>query len=336
VWFFELSEPPELHRFGAGARYLPALLPVVTTKSKQPQLFTTVEEWREVARERGISFVQAAIAYEKASSGWTDGAIWAYFDRLADIMEGQIHSLERVGVENAADTPLLPIYGRHWARYSDAKEPLSDDLTRHIITHALSVNAKLPGVLVVPAPMGTGGGYMYSALDAVREKRGIAREKLVEALVVAAALGAIAYTHTNAAGHVGCVGESGICCAMASGAVTWLAGGDGVQVERAASMALQANLGIPCDPIAGGQEFPCITRTVRAAVTAPLYADMALAGLDPLIPYHELLQLIEQNYQTSDKSTLSGTRCGCNLTETGRRCGLAVAAAAVDELRFGM
>ena len=50
-----------------------------------------------------------------------------------------------------------------------------------------------------------------------------------------------------------------------------LAGGDGNAVDRAASMALQANLGLPCDPIPGGREFPCITRTLRAAITMPLY-----------------------------------------------------------------
>lgn len=76
---------------------------------------------------------------------------------------------------------------------------------------------------------------------------------------------------------------------MAAGAITWMAGGNGAQVEHAASMALQASLGIPCDPIPGGLEFPCITRTIRAAVTAPLYADMALSGINPLVPYHEVL-----------------------------------------------
>ncbi len=119
---------------------------------------------------------------------------------------------------------------------------------------------------------------------------------------------------------MGCVGESGVCCAMAAGGVTWLAGGDGEQVEHAASMALQANIGIPCDPIPGGLEFPCITRTLRAAVTAPLYADLALSGIDPLIPYHEILQAIETNFQKTDPAALCGSACGCNCTPTAVRC----------------
>jgi L-serine dehydratase len=294
----------------------PALLPVVTTRKRKPQLFKTVEEWRQVAQERGISFVQAAIEYEKNFSGWTEKTIWAYFENIADILDHQIHALEEIGYENAKDTPMLPIYGKQWNTYMENNAALSDPITRHILVHAFSTNAKLPGVRIVPGPMGTGGGYLFSALDAVREARGFSHQKMIEGLVVAAGLGALAYTHTNATGEVGCVGESGVCCAMASGAIAWMAGGNGEQVEHAASMALQANLGIPCDPIPGGLEFPCITRTIRAAVTAPLYADLALSGINPLVPYHEVLGAIEKNFRSSKPGELCGPLCGINCTPT--------------------
>lgn len=325
AWFFELSKEPDgrivKESFaGQNTVSVPAVLPVVTTKQKKPQLFKTVEEWRNVAEEKRISFVQAAMEYEKASSGWTEREIWNYFEKIAAIFDKQVHALERLGYENAADTPLLPIYGKQWKKYLDTKTPISDKLTRHILTHAYAVNAKIPGVLIVPGPMGTGGGYLFSALDAVREERGFSHQKLIEALVVAAALGALAYTHTNASGEVGCVGESGVCCAMASGAVAWLAGGDGVAVERAASMALQANMGLCCDPIPGGLEFPCITRTLRAAVTAPMYAEMALTGIDPLIPYHECLYAIEEHFKKVPSAFLCGSECGCNCTPTAEKC----------------
>lgn len=319
--FFETSAYHEMTEisahFGPQAeiRILPALLPVITTNSRKPQLFKTVQEWREVAAKRNISFVQAAIAYEKDFSGWEEARIWACFENIASILHRQIHSLEEVGYENARDTPLLPIYGRQWNAYEKTKAPLSDTLTRSILTRAFSVNAKLPGFLIVPGPMGTGGGYLFSALESVMEARGYSHEKLVEGLVIAAALGALAYTHCKASGESGCVGESGVCCAMASGAVCHMAGGTGEMVEHAASMALQANLGIPCDPIPGGLEFPCITRTLRAAVTAPMYADLALCGMDPLVPYHEVLEAIEQSRILLGEG-VNGPRCGINCTRT--------------------
>lgn len=313
---------------------LPALLPVITTKKKKPQLFKTVAEWRHVAENRKISFVEAAIEYEKDSSGWNNEEIWTFFEKIADILNNQIHSLERIGYENAEDTPMLPIYGKQWNQYINNKKILSDPLTNHILVHSFSTNAKLPGVCIVPGPMGTGGGYLFSALDAIREERGYDHIKLIESLVVAAALGALAYTHTNASGEVGCVGESGVCCAMAAGAITWLAGGDGEQVEHAASMALQASLGIPCDPITGGLEFPCITRTLRAAVTAPLYADLALSGIDPLIPYHEVLQAIDHNYRNTEPSALCGPNCGINYTNAARKCLNNLENDSVDNLHY--
>jgi L-serine dehydratase len=313
---------------------LPAVLPVVTREGRLAQLFTTVEEWRQVAEKEGLSLVETAIKYEQNFSLWSREEIWAFFEKIADVLDQQIHSLEIVGYDEAQDTPNLPIYGRWWHKYEQSGKVVADDLTNHIIKHALSTNAKIPGWKIVPGPMGTGGGYLFSAVSAVADKINAPHEKVIESLIVAAALGAIAFTQTHPTGQVGCVGESGVCCAMASGAVAHLLGGDSYAVENAASMALQANIGIPCDPILGGKEFPCITRTVRAAVTAPLYAELALSGIDPLIPYHELLLAIEHIYKTQPRDSLCGTKCGCCLTPTAHKCEEGLVHASADNLSY--
>lgn len=318
---------------------LPARLPVVTFNGRQPQLFATVPDWEAYARAEGVGLVEAAIRYEQAFSGWSHEEVWDRFERIASILDRQIHALEERGPFNVTETPVLPIYGRQWERYTDADRAmdqnggssddacsgslrrgrpgggsLNDGLIARIIPYALSTNAKIPGVLIVPGPMGTGGGYLFAALKGVQEHYGMDDDRLIESLIIAAALGAIAYTHTNASGERGCVGESGVCCAMASGAIAYLAGGGAAEVDRAASMALQGSIGITCDPIPGGKEFPCLTRTVRAATTAPLYADLALSGIDPIIPYHEMLQAIEKHYRDTPEKLLHGTACGCNRT----------------------
>ena len=336
----DISEKDDILAGGAGQTvYLPAVLPVVTTKAKKKQLFTTVEEWRQVASDRGISFLQAAIEYEKDSSGWSEDEIWAFFTKIRDIFDKQIHSLEELDYE-AEDTPTLPIYGKLWKKYLDGGKVISDSLTRHILTHAYATNAKVPGFKIVPGPMGTGGGYLYSALDAVREDRGYSRERELEALVIAAALGALAYTHTNASGERGCIGESGVCNAMAAGAIAYLVTPEnplvdvGVAVERAASMALQANMGLVCDPIPGGLEFPCITRTLRAAVTAPMYAEMAIIGIDPLIPYHECLQAMERHYKLTPPERLCGSDCGTCTTPAAAKCKQFLSDLMADNLKY--
>lgn len=312
----------ELKSLGYIYRVYPALLPVVTSLKRRPQLFDTVTDWKEYAKTNGISFVDAAIEYEKAFSGWSREQILGRFELIADILYHQIHALEELGIENVKDTPILPIYGKQWDRYKKSTDQLSDPLTQRIIENALSTNAKVPGVKIVPGPMGTGGGYLFSALDAVREAKGYSHEKMIEGLIVAAMLGAIAYTRSNPSGERGCVGESGVCNAMAAAAVAQMSGATPDQVENAASMALQANLGLVCDVIPGGKEFPCITRTVRAAVTAPLYADLARSGIDPLIPYHEVIDAMEEHYKKTPQDMLCGYTCGINCSPSAHRCHL--------------
>ncbi len=301
-------------------RILPMLFTVSVYPGRKPQLFTTVEEWRNVAEERGISFVQAAIEYEKDYSGWTDEQILDRFEYLYKVLHEQVHSLDGDKLAAAKDTPMLPVYGKNWDAYEQKHGVIVDSLTNQIVRRSMAVNAKLPGVKIVPGPMGTGGGYLFSAIDAVAEQRAIPHEKVIEALIVAAALGALAYTHSNATGASGCCGETGVCNAMGSGAIAWMCGEDSLAVERAASMAIQASLGIFCDPIPGGLEFPCITRTIRAAVTAPLYADLALAGIDPLIPYHETLQVIDKHFRETPPEHLCGPTCGACTTPAAGKC----------------
>ncbi|MDR1177992.1 MAG: L-serine ammonia-lyase, iron-sulfur-dependent, subunit alpha [Spirochaetaceae bacterium] len=322
--FIEFSAPLSGDELGAlfspdDYRVFPALLPVVSFSGRKEQLFTTVDAWIAYAEQEGISFADAAVRYEQNFSLWSEKEIWDYFEYIRGILDYQIHALEILGYDKVPDTPLLPVYGRLWNTYKKEGKVLQDPLASRIMDYAFSVNAKIPGVKIVPGPMGTGGGYLFSALEAVREARGFSREKQLEGLAVAAGLGAIAFTHARASGVSGCVGESGVCCAMASGAVVWMAGGTGAQVQNAASMALQANIGIPCDPMPGGLEFPCLTRTVRAALTAPLYADMALSGIDSLISYHEMLHAIEQNRRQYPQA-VCGALCGVNCTPTADRC----------------
>jgi len=301
-------------------RIFPPVLPVITKNGRKEQLFDNVRDWIRISKEEGLSFVDTAIKYEENFSLWSRDKIWAYFERIADILDGQIHSLEYVGYENVEETKELPIYGKNWNVYLNSSPVLTDPLTAHILTHAMSVNAKLPGVLIVPGPMGTGGGYLFSALDAVREKMGYDRKKLIEGLIVAAGFGAIAYTRSNPSGERGCVGESGVCGAMAAAAICQMAGGTPEMVENAASMSLQSSFGIPCDAIPGGKEFPCITRNFRVAADAPLYADLALAGIDPLIPFHEIIDAMEEHYRNTPAHRLCGPDCGLCMTKAAAKC----------------
>ncbi len=80
---------------------------------------------------------------------------------------------------------------------------------------------------------------------------------------------------------------------MAAAAVTEMAGGTPDQVENAASLSLQAATGIPCDPIPGGFGQPCRSRILTAVCMASVFADLALAERQAVLPLHEAIDVMD-------------------------------------------
>ena len=62
--------------------------------------------------------MDAAILYEQQFSGWSRDEIWTFFERIADILDHQVHALERLNY-NVEDTPMLPVYGKLWKAYEE-------------------------------------------------------------------------------------------------------------------------------------------------------------------------------------------------------------------------
>jgi L-serine dehydratase len=104
-------------------------------------------------------------------------------------------------------------------------------------------------------------------------------EDMPRFLLAAAAIGALYKTNASISGaEVGCQGEVGSACSMAAGALCEVMGGTPEQVENAAEIAMEHNLGLTCDPIGGLVQIPCIERNATAAVKAIHAARMALHG----------------------------------------------------------
>ncbi|ROS73353.1 L-serine ammonia-lyase [Cellulomonas sp. PhB143] len=98
-------------------------------------------------------------------------------------------------------------------------------------------------------------------------------------LLTAAAIGALYKRNASISGaEAGCQGEVGSACSMAAGAVCALLGGTPAQVENAAEIAMEHNLGLTCDPVGGLVQVPCIERNAIAACTAVSAARMAMQG----------------------------------------------------------
>lgn len=299
---------------------LKRVLPIASSPDRRPQLFDSFSSWRNEAEKRRLSLAETAILYEQYSSGLSREDV---ISKMKDIQTLLTRETEHI-YENETDLLENPYSGYHfrqWEAYRKSRQILSGSVIESALHYMFGTQALQKGVKLVPGPMGTGGGFLFSALRAVKENRGFTQQDLLRALFVSAGVGAIAYTRTNPTGEIiGCMGECGICSAMASAGIVEMAGGTARQTEAAASLALQAAIGWPCDPIPGGQNQPCLSRFTTAVVMAIVFADLALSGKDAVLPFHEVVDEADRLGRKMPSGLLCTSRGGLCMAPAARRC----------------
>ncbi len=147
--------------------------------------------------------------------------------------------------------------------------------------YALAVNEEnASGGRVVTAPTNGAAGILPAVLHYyTRFVPGAADDGVVRFLLTAAAIGLLYKENASISGaEVGCQGEVGVACSMAAGALAEVMGGSPEQVENAAEIGMEHNLGLTCDPIGGLVQVPCIERNAMGSIKAINAARMALRG----------------------------------------------------------
>jgi L-serine dehydratase len=147
--------------------------------------------------------------------------------------------------------------------------------------YALAVNEEnASGGRVVTAPTNGAAGIVPAVLHYyTRFIPGANDDGVVRFLLTAAAIGILYKENASISGaEVGCQGEVGVACSMAAGALCEVLGGTVQQVENAAEIGMEHNLGLTCDPIGGLVQVPCIERNAMGSVKAINAARMALRG----------------------------------------------------------
>ncbi|MFB7455723.1 L-serine ammonia-lyase [Streptomyces sp. NPDC056188] len=146
---------------------------------------------------------------------------------------------------------------------------------------ALAVNEEnASGGRIVTAPTNGAAGIVPAVLHYyARFVPGADDDGVVRYVLTAAAIGILFKENASISGaEVGCQGEVGSACAMAAGALCEVLGGSPAQVENAAEVGIEHNLGLTCDPVGGLVQIPCIERNAVASVKAINAARLALAG----------------------------------------------------------
>lgn len=199
-----------------------------------------------------------------------------------------------------------------------------DPLTVKAEIYALAVmgeNSRM-GVIVA-APTAGAGGVVPGMLLALEEERHVDPEKTVRALVVAGGVGSIIALSANISGAAGgCQNEVGVASAMGAAGVAYMMGGNTKQAIHAAAMALKNTLGLVCDPVGGLVEVPCVKRNALFAVHGLTAAQLALAGVESVIPMDEIVEAMVRIGRSLPRGLRETAEGGLATTDTGRAIAL--------------
>ncbi|CAD5108566.1 L-serine ammonia-lyase [Zestomonas carbonaria] len=255
---------------------------IVEDRTELPYPFTTARQLLDLCVGHGLSISQLMRENEKA---WRpDADTSAGLQRIWQVMQDCVSN----GCHNEGILPGgLKVKRRAAALYRQLSEHpeanLRDSLNvlDWVNLYALAVNEEnASGGRVVTAPTNGAAGIIPALLHYYSRFIPGANDQGVERfLLTAAAIGILYKENASISGaEVGCQGEVGVACSMAAGALCEVLGGTVQQVENAAEIGMEHNLGLTCDPIGGLVQVPCIERNAMGSVKAINAARMALRG----------------------------------------------------------
>lgn len=212
---------------------------------------------------------------------------------------------------------------KHLLEAFEQKKTFLDPLTAKAMIYSLSVmneNARM-GVIVA-APTAGAGGVVPGMLLSLEEERGIDPERTIRGLVVAGGVGSLIGLKASISGAAGgCQNEVGVASSMGAAAATYMLGGSTHQVISAAALALKNTLGLVCDPVGGLVEVPCVKRNSFFAVHGLTAAQLALAGIESVIPMDEIVdamvrigRALPRGLKETAEGGLAVTPTGCSIT----------------------
>ena len=251
-------------------------------QKKVPFDFCSADELLAICDRENLKISDIMLANEMA---WrSEAETRARLMEIWQVMQGCVAS----GVKNEGILPGgLKVKRRAADLYqqlsSRPEACLSDPLSAldWVTLYALAVNEEnAAGGRIVTAPTNGAAGIIPAVLHYyMRFSRRPSDNDVICFLLTAAAVGILFKKNASISGaEVGCQGEVGSACSMAAAGLAEVLGGTPQQVENAAEIAMEHNLGLTCDPVGGLVQVPCIERNAMAAVKAISAARMALRG----------------------------------------------------------
>ncbi len=222
------------------------------------------------------------------------------------------------------------LFGGDSNRILNSKYNLLNKLIEDGITYSIGaaeLNAQMGKI--VASPTAGACGILPGVLKSLKEKYQIPDGEIAQALVIAAACGAVVANKMELAGAVaGCQAEIGVAGGMAAAAGVYLMGGSLDQIETAQSLVYSNLLGLACDPVMGKVEVPCIIR--NGMITSMVFAaiELALDQIQYPIPLDEIILVMRDigkdmhsKYKETGRGGLASTKTAKRICHTCGMCG---------------
>lgn len=255
---------------------------IVPDTTPLPYAFKSGDELLQKARDSGLTIAQMMFANE---------SVWRSPDEVREGLRELWDVMQKCVARGLRSEGTLP-GGLHVSRRAPRlhqellarpEAAMRDPLTTldWVNLYALAVNEEnAAGGRVVTAPTNGAAGIIPAVLHYYeRFIPGSNEQGIFDYLLTAAAIGILYKENASISGaEVGCQGEVGVACSMAAGGLVAALGGNSSQIENAAEIGMEHNLGLTCDPIGGLVQIPCIERNAMGSVKAINAARMAMRG----------------------------------------------------------
>jgi L-serine dehydratase len=244
-----------------------------------PYPFNSGAELLSRARENGLQLFELVLANERT---WgTDEEIREKILHIWKVMQACV---ERGFRQTGVLPGVLKVRRRAPKLYRVLTESTADrplDVMDWVNAYALAVNEEnAAGGRVVTAPTNGAAGIVPAVLHFYRRfYKDSSDEGVIRFLLTAAAIGMLYKKNASISGaEMGCMGEVGVACSMAAAGLVSALHGTNEQIENAAEIGMEHNLGLTCDPVAGLVQIPCIERNAMGSVKAINAARLAMRG----------------------------------------------------------
>lgn len=277
--------------------------------------FPTFASWSAKAEETHTTLAGAVLAQEALESNGTAEEIRAHMATALGVMKEAIHAGLDPEIKSRSG-----LCGGDAARIATTGDERFGALFSRALSYAVAtaeVNSSMGRI--VAAPTAGASGVVPGVLIAASELFNCTDDELIDALFISAGIGGVYAARATLSGAAGgCQAEIGVGSSMAAGALTYLLGGSPEQVGNAAALAMQGQLGLVCDPVAGLVEIPCIMRNATGASVALAGAHMALAGVNFAIPFDEVVSASARVGASLPPTLRETARGGLATTPTGQ------------------